>query len=133
MRSAPRYSASDASAAFASPAATRAKAPNHAPIVFMPVSPLISNVLQEPLRWQLPPQPFAARRLVHDGRHREELRALDVAPLRVRHLVTRSARLLASIDHLRVAHVAARARDGGRALPAAHFLPPRVVGPRDVA
>src|SRR5439155_24529800 len=51
----------------------------------------IANILQEPLGWNLAATPGAARRLVDLAGNRVELGALQVAPLRIRDLIVRSA------------------------------------------
>src|SRR5712691_2393003 len=60
----------------------------------------IAYVLQEPIRWEVAPEPLAARRLVGHGGHGEKLRALDVAALRIRDLVPRAAAGDLAADHV---------------------------------
>src|SRR4026208_1406951 len=100
-------------------------------MVFFIALSSIAYVLQEPVRGQVTPEPFAARRLVGRRSHREKLRALDIAPLRVRDLVAGSAAARRARRRLAEAARAAAARHPGRAL--AHRFPPGIFGARDIS
>src|SRR5436190_7186110 len=123
IRSAPPYCAREASCASASPAAPTTRPIHHAATTCLIPRLLIANVLEEPLGRQLPPQALAPRRLEDDRRDREELRALDVAALRVGHLFARCPSLRAPACDVGEIHLVASAGHVRRALAALHLLP----------
>src|SRR5260221_9709536 len=98
-------------------------------MIFFIVSSSIAYVLQKPVGGQLASEPLAPRGFVGRCSHREKLRALDIAPLRIRELVPRSAAAGPAPDHVAEADVAARHL---RRAPARLF-PPRILRARDVA
>src|SRR5258708_35098971 len=99
-------------------------------MIFFIVSSSIAYVLQKPIGGQIASEPFATRRFVGRGSHREKLRALDIAPLRIRDLLPRAAAADLALDHVAEADVAALARHLRRA--AAHRSPPGILRARDV-
>src|SRR5690349_1452765 len=66
----------------------------------MRAGPLVPDVLQEPLGRDLVAGARGARRLVDASRHRVELGALQVPPLRIRDLVRRGAARVAARDQV---------------------------------
>src|SRR6266850_5913975 len=70
----------------------------------------IAYVLQKPVRRQLAPEAFAARRLVGRCGDREKLSSLDIAALRVGDLAARGAAAHLAARHVGEADVPAPAR-----------------------
>src|SRR5258706_12133458 len=101
--------------------------------MFFIVSSSIAYVLQKPLGGQVASEALAPCRFVGRCGHREKLRALDIAPLRIRDLVPRKAGADPALDHVAEADVAALARHLGRALAHPIRFPPGILRARDVA
>src|SRR6266851_3501783 len=102
MRSGPLYSKSVVCATAPQAKSAQAAAASVAVdfMVFLIGFSSIAYVLQEPVRRQFAPEPLAPRRLVGRGCHGEKLHALDIAPFRIRDLVSRRAAANLAGDHV---------------------------------
>src|SRR5438105_12171111 len=94
---------------------------------------LITNILQQPIRWQLLAQAALARLPVDHRSDGVELSALNVAALGVSNIAIRSSALDAAIHDIGVDQIVSESRNLGRSPPRAHRAPPGIRRPCQIA